>query len=104
MSYLVFLFAFQLYTYSIASRLNTEFLVMPFGLTNATITFMDLMNMVFKQYSDLFVIVFINDILIYSRSDEEHTTNMRNFLQTLKDRQLLLSLVNVSSGYNLCAW
>ncbi|KAH0669484.1 hypothetical protein KY285_023648 [Solanum tuberosum] len=49
---------------------------------------MDLMNRVFKQYLDLFVIVFINDILIYSRSEEKYTTYLRVVLQTLKDRQL----------------
>ncbi|KAH0642194.1 hypothetical protein KY290_033794 [Solanum tuberosum] len=63
--------------------------VMSFGLTNALAAFMDLMNMVFKQYLDLFVIVFINDILIYSRSEEEHATHLSVVLQTLKDRQNL---------------
>ena len=47
--------------------------------------FMDLMNRVFKQYLDLFVIVFIDNILIYSRSEEEHASNSRVVLQTLKD-------------------
>ena len=46
------------------------------------------MNRVFKQYLDLFVIVFIDDILIYSRSEEEHASYLRVVLQTLKDRQL----------------
>ena len=65
-----------------------EFVVMSFGLTTAHAAFMDLMNKVFKQYLDLFVIVFINDILIYSRSEAEHTSHFRVVLQTLKDCQL----------------
>ena len=54
-----------------------EFVVMSFGLTNAPAAFMDLMNRVFKQYLDLFVIVFIDDFFIYSRSEEEHATHLR---------------------------
>ncbi|KAH0669635.1 hypothetical protein KY289_024128 [Solanum tuberosum] len=65
-----------------------EFLVMSFGLTNAPATFMDLMNRVFKPYLDMFVIIFIDVILIYSRNEEEHTSHLRIVLQTLKDREL----------------
>ncbi|WMV38341.1 hypothetical protein MTR67_031726 [Solanum verrucosum] len=61
---------------------------MSFGLTNALATFLDLMNKVFKQYLDLFVIVFIDDILIYSRNEKEHASHLRVVLQTLKDLQL----------------
>ena len=62
-----------------------EFVVMSFRLTNSPTTFMDLMNRVFKQYLDLFVIIFIDDILIYSRSEQEHASHLRIVLQTLKD-------------------
>ena len=65
-----------------------EFLVMPFGFTNAPAAFMDLMNMIFSPYLDMFVIVFINDILVYSGSPEEHAKHLRTVLQILRERQL----------------
>ncbi|KAI3686595.1 hypothetical protein L1987_80275 [Smallanthus sonchifolius] len=65
-----------------------EFLVMPFGLTNAPTVFMDLMNRVCKPYLDQFVIVFIDDILIYSKSQEEYEEHLRLILELLKQEQL----------------
>ena len=61
---------------------------MSFGLTNAPAYFMYLMNKVFKQYLDLFVIFFIDEILIYSRSEEEHASHLRVVVQTIKDHKL----------------
>ena len=58
---------------------------MSFGLTNAPTAFMDLMNRVFKQYLDMFVIVFIDDILVYSRSERDHADYIRIILQTLRN-------------------
>ncbi|GJW75269.1 putative reverse transcriptase domain-containing protein [Tanacetum coccineum] len=65
-----------------------EFQVMPFGLTNAPAVFMDLINRVCKPYLDKFVIVFIDDILIYSRNKEEHANHLRIILELLKKEKL----------------
>ena len=61
---------------------------MPFGLTNVSVAFMDLMNRVFWPYLDRFVIVFIDDILIYSRFMEEHAEHLTIIFQTLREHQL----------------
>ena len=61
---------------------------MPFGVTNAPASFMDLINRVFKPYLDEFVVVFIDDILIYSKSKTEHENHLRLALQILRERRL----------------
>ena len=65
---------------------------MPFALTNAPASFMDLMNRVFLPHLDRFVIVFIDDILVYLGSSEEHSEHLRIVLQTLRERQLYAKL------------
>ena len=71
-----------------ASRGLYEFVVMPFGLTNAPAAFMDLMNRIFHLYLDQFIIVFVDDILIYSSSEAEHEHHLRIALQTLREHRL----------------
>ena len=61
---------------------------MPFGLTNTPVAFMNLMHRVFRPYLDQFVIVFIDDILIYSRTPEEHEHHLIIMLQTLREHKL----------------
>jgi hypothetical protein len=65
-----------------------EFTVMSFGLTNAPAYFMYLMNKVFMEYLDKFVVVFIDDILVFSRNEEEHEEHLRLVLQKLREHQL----------------
>jgi hypothetical protein len=65
---------------------------MSFGLTNAPVYFMYLMNKVFMEYLDKFVVVFINDILIFSKNEEEHDKHLRLVLQKLRENKLYTKL------------
>ena len=69
-----------------------EFLVMPFALTNASTVFMDLMNRVFQPYLDQFVVVFIDNIPVYSKDAQEHEQHLRIVLQILREKQLFAKL------------
>lgn len=66
---------------------NYKFVVLPFGLTNIPVTFMSLMNGVFHPFLDKFVLIFIDDILNYSKTLEEHKEHLRMLLQILQDHQ-----------------
>ena len=67
---------------------HCEFVVVPFGLTNAPATFMCLINSVFNKYLDKFVLVFLDDILIYSNNEEEHEEHLRLTLPFLREHKL----------------
>jgi len=69
-----------------------EYSVVQFGVTNAPGVFMDYMNMIFHPYLDQFVVVFIDYILVYSKSKEEHVEHLRIVLQVLKEKQLFAKL------------
>ena len=69
-----------------------EFFVMPSGLTNAPAAFMDLMNRVFRSYVDRFVVVFIDDIFVYSKDQEDHNMHLWVVLETLRKEQLYAKL------------
>ncbi|WVZ89637.1 hypothetical protein U9M48_036016 [Paspalum notatum var. saurae] len=69
-----------------------DYTVMSFGLTNAPACFMNLMNKVFMEYLDKFVVVFIDDILIYSKTEEEHEEHLRLVLQKLREHKLYAKL------------
>jgi len=69
-----------------------EYTVMPFGVTNAPGVFMEYMNRIFHTYVDRFVVVFIDDILIYSKSEEEHVEHLRVDLQVLNEKKLYAKL------------
>ena len=65
-----------------------EFTVMPFGLTNASAAFMDSIIRVFRPYIDKFLVVFIDDILVYSKNQQEHEEHLRIVLETLKEQKM----------------
>ena len=69
-----------------------EFVVMPFGLTNAPAAFMDLLNRIYRLYLDQFVVVFVDDILIYSKGRAEHEQHLQLALQVLRENQLYVKL------------
>ena len=70
------------------TRYGYEFLVMSFGLMNASVAFMELMNKVFHDYLDKFIIMFIDDILVYSKTREDHETHLRLALERLQSKKL----------------
>ena len=69
-----------------------NFLVMPFGLTNAPTTFMDLMNRVFQSFVDQFVVVFIDDILVYYKDAQEHEQHLKIVMEMLREKKLYSKL------------
>ena len=69
-----------------------EYTVMSFRLTNAPAVFMDYMNRIFRPYLDKFVVVFIDDILVYSKTERDHAKHLRLVLQILKERKLCAKL------------
>ena len=69
-----------------------EYVVMPFGLTNVPAAFIHLMNIVFKPYLDKFIVVFIDNILVYLGTPEEHTCHLREVLEVLRRNDLYAKL------------
>jgi hypothetical protein len=81
-----------------------EFTVMSLGLTNAPAYFMYMMNKVFMEYLDKFVVVFIDDILVYSRNEEEHEGHLRLVLQKLRGHKLYAKLSKCEFGLKQVAF
>jgi hypothetical protein len=76
--------------------IHYEFMVVPFGMSNTPTVFMCLMNGVFRNYLDKFFIVFLNDVLVYSKTEEEHEQHLRMVLQVLREHQLYAKLSKCS--------
>lgn len=75
---------------------NYEFFVVPFSLTISPATFMCLMNSVLHPYLEKFVIVFIDDILVYSKNEEENAKNLEKMLRLLREHQLSIKVIKCS--------
>lgn len=73
-----------------------EFLVMPFGLTNAPATFCTLINKLFHPYLDKFVVVYLDDIVVYSQTLEEHAEHLRKVFQVLRENELYIKMEKCS--------
>lgn len=73
--------------------------MMPFRVSNAPGVFMEYMNLIFLPYLDRFIVVFIDDILVYSISNEDHIEHLRVVLQVLKEKNYMPSYLNMSFGY-----
>ena len=71
---------------------------MTFGLTNAPAYFMTMKNNIFMEFLDKFVVVFIDDILVYSKNEEEHEGHLRQILEKLREHELYAKLASVSFG------
>ncbi|KAA3477384.1 Retrotransposon-like protein [Gossypium australe] len=78
--------------YQLKVKESDEYLVIPFKLTNTLVAFMDLMNRVFQPFLDQFVVVFINNILVYSKSKTEQNKHLRVVLQILREKKLYAKL------------
>ena len=74
-----------------------QFVIIPFGLTNTHASFMCLMNIILRKYLDKFMVIFIDDILIYSKNEQEHKEHLRIILQVLREQQLYKNSANAIS-------